>query len=313
MSLGLILTLTSILVAGAPALRVPRVDPGANSTGSRVVPNFEFDTVEAALGRKIDTLLIDCEGCGAAMMNQLGPKLKQVNLILFEGDMATSDPEAECQPTNDCMDYEKFIAVLQESGFEQVDKLNDCDHSRTHAREGTWCRKTIWHYAFRRKGAPAAPSAAPVAAAAVAGAAATLRQDEFFNPPWLSGPVAPTKTVAADGCDRFKGDSNFKCDIEAAEWALVRKWVPKEATVIEFGARWGTTTCELARQLGNSGHLVTVDPDQHAWANLEENLKTNNCRAHILRGVVNDKPLKILESRYSGRTVAAGNVGNASG
>ena len=46
-----------------------------SSTGdgdAEVIPNFNVQDIQEALGVKIDTLLIDCEGCGHHMMDQLG-------------------------------------------------------------------------------------------------------------------------------------------------------------------------------------------------------------------------------------------------
>ena len=94
------------------------------------------EEVEEALGLKIDTLLIDCEGCAQQMMDQIGPKLRtQINLVLLEADMGNDG--GDCQ--KDCMDYKAFFAFLEECGVEMVDKFNDCDRARHGAPEGTWC------------------------------------------------------------------------------------------------------------------------------------------------------------------------------
>lgn len=115
--------------------------------GLTVIPNYQFDEIESALGMRIDTLLIDCEGCGQFMMDQLGEKIKtQINLVLFEADMPST--AADC--TENCMDYAVFIKFLENSGFEMVDKFNDCDQARHGAPAGTWCGDWIEHYAFRR-------------------------------------------------------------------------------------------------------------------------------------------------------------------
>merc|ERR1719265_1551807 len=110
-----------------------------------LLPNFHFEEVERALGISIDTLLIDCEGCAQQMMDQIGPKIRsQVNLILLEADMGNDG--GDC--VKNCMDYKKFIAFLEESGFETTEKFNDCD--RKH-KPGWWCADWIYHYAFSRR------------------------------------------------------------------------------------------------------------------------------------------------------------------
>merc|ERR1719159_47409 len=99
---------------------------------------------------------------------------------------------------------------------------------------------------------------------------------------WAPG-GSRAKTIA-DGCGSFEG-YGFDCYIESPEHALVQKWIPATASVMEFGARFGTTTCKIAEQISNSGKLVSVEPDHTVWDSLESNIKLHNCRAHVLRGV----------------------------
>jgi len=116
--------------------------------GSTTVPTFSFDEVEKAVGFKIDTLLIDCEGCAQHMMDQIGPKIKeQIQLILLEADMP--DTGGDC--VHDCMNYAKFFKFLENSGFEKVEEFNDCNHERSGSPPSTWCGAWINHHAFKRK------------------------------------------------------------------------------------------------------------------------------------------------------------------
>jgi len=117
--------------------------------GGVVVPGYNLHEVESALGKKVDSLLIDCEGCAQDMMDQLGPVIEsgQIKLLLIEGDMPVGAKDCHSH----CMDYKKFFAYLEKHGFEQVDKFNDCDIERTGAPKGKWCGKWIDHFAFKRK------------------------------------------------------------------------------------------------------------------------------------------------------------------
>jgi len=128
-----------------------------------------------------------------------------------------------------------------------------------------------------------------------------LTADALFNMKWIPGGAPASAHVAAENCDSFAGNG-FACYIESPEHALVHKWIPANATVMEFGARFGTTTCEIAKKLGNSGRMVTVEPDPYVWGALESNVKSHNCHAHVLRGAVSSSPLHMLSSGYGGRS-----------
>jgi len=109
------------------------------------------------------------------------------------------------------------------------------------------------------------------------------------------------KTIS-DGCENFQG-SGFKCHIEMPEHALVRKWIPEDAVVMEFGARFGSTTCEIAKKLKNSGKIIAVEPDPSVHGFLKQNLQSNNCHARVLHGVVGSAPVKVpKKTGYGTRT-----------
>ena len=104
------------------------------------------------------------------------------------------------------------------------------------------------------------------------------------------------RTPTSGGCKSFEpgGRIRFDCAIETPEHYLVRKYVPRNATVIEFGARFGTTTCVLAEATHNSGALVAVEPDANVWPHLERNLIRNQCAATVLTGVIGSGGMKIV-------------------
>ena len=62
----------------------------------------------------------------------------------------------------------------------------------------------------------------------------------------------------AVSCGSFGGAG--QCGIEQDEWVAVEALVPPDATVLEFGARYGTTSCWLAHATRNSGRVVAVEP-----------------------------------------------------
>lgn len=51
--------------------------------------------------------------------------------------------------------------------------------------------------------------------------------------------------------------------------------------VIEFGARFGTTSCRIARATNSSGRVVAIEPDRRAIPNLLHNRRRGKARALI--------------------------------
>jgi hypothetical protein len=47
---------------------------------------------------------------------------------------------------------------------------------------------------------------------------------------------------------------------------LVREIINPTDTVMEFGGRYGTTTCAIAVLQNNSGALIALEPDPSVWA-----------------------------------------------
>lgn len=98
------------------------------------------------------------------------------------------------------------------------------------------------------------------------------------------------------------------CPTEAIEHDLVRKYIKKEDIVLEFGGRFGTTSCEIARTQGNSGKLVSVEPDSSVWYLLAYNRQFHQCNFWIYRGVVSSRSssqMKLQSASYDTRTIPA--------
>ena len=92
-------------------------------------------------------------------------------------------------------------------------------------------------------------------------------------------------------CKTFSGA--FFCGMEWDEWQLVNALVRPENTVLELGARFGTTSCVLAQKTQNSGGVVSVEPDKSVHNLLLRNRDRHNCSFHVLRGVVGDSPIAL--------------------
>ena len=101
-------------------------------------------------------------------------------------------------------------------------------------------------------------------------------------------------------CMSFIGAS--ACGIEWDEWMMVDALVRPEDAVIEFGARFGTTSCRLASATRNSGRVVSVDPDRNILRYLLPNRQKHRCSFTILSGTVSDVPLGMqVHTNYGSR------------
>lgn len=134
-----------------------------------------------------------------------------------------------------------------------------------------------------------------------AGRESDLRSDALFNMSWAAT-TRGLPTVEDKNCSFGTLEQGYICHLENAEHDLVRKWIPEGATVMELGARYGTTTCEIAKALKNSGKLVSIEPDEVVWGLLESNIKSHDCHAHVLRGAVADAPTELFGYGYGGRS-----------
>jgi FkbM family methyltransferase len=95
------------------------------------------------------------------------------------------------------------------------------------------------------------------------------------------------------------------CKTEVIEHALVRNYIEFSDTVLEFGGRFGTTSCEIAKALKNSGKIVTVEPDSNVWYLLAYNRYLHHCNFWIYRGMVSSKPgsMAVSPGSYDTRTL----------
>lgn len=109
-------------------------------------------------------------------------------------------------------------------------------------------------------------------------------------------------------CKTFEGA--FFCGMEWDEWNLVNALVRPTNTVLELGGRFGTTSCVLARRTGNSGGVVSVEPDTKAHKALLNNRARHNCSFAVVRGTVGDTPLVVSRKfgHYATQTSVASSM-----
>lgn len=78
-------------------------------------------------------------------------------------------------------------------------------------------------------------------------------------------------------------------EYEAEEQFLVRKYIPRDASVLELGARYGTVSCVISDILDEPTRHVAVEPDHSVIEALKKNRVNNNGAFRIFEGVVSSK------------------------
>jgi len=88
------------------------------------------------------------------------------------------------------------------------------------------------------------------------------------------------------------------CDMETDEHAVVSKYINKKSIVLELGARYGTTSCQIAHVQGNTGLVLSVEIDPAVWSVLAANQASHKCNFHVLEGAVGNKEIQIFGTGY---------------
>ena len=81
---------------------------------------------------------------------------------------------------------------------------------------------------------------------------------------------------------------------EAVEHCLIKKYIARNSTVLEIGARFGTSSCAITWHLdqeASSWQTVSVEADPAIWEAIERNLNHNKCRSHLIKGVLSSTPM----------------------
>lgn len=163
--------------------------------------------------------------------------------------------------------------------------------------------------------ASAMPSSNSGAALSTRAELPTAKTDPMFDRVFLRSPNhaagaarAPPESEGGLGL-RWRGRclsfaEASQCAIEYDEWMLVDALVRSDDVVLEFGARYGTTSCRLAVATNNSGLVVSVEPDHNVIPALLRNRETNRCNFAIAKGVVSKTPLRFYPSHigYASKT-----------
>ena len=90
--------------------------------------------------------------------------------------------------------------------------------------------------------------------------------------------------------------------------------VCKYESCSQVGARFGTSSCRLARATNNSGNVVSVDPDRRTTASLLANRRRHRCNFHAISGTVSAVPLQLgPQGTYNQRTVVSPSARSAAG
>ena len=107
-------------------------------------------------------------------------------------------------------------------------------------------------------------------------------------------------------CKSFRGST--ACTIEWDEWVMSTALLTPAHTILELGARYGTTSCVLARATNNSGGVVSVEPDSSVYNDLLYNRDAHHCNFHVVMGTMGPSRQKVnprLMNGYGRTTLRA--------
>jgi hypothetical protein len=89
---------------------------------------------------------------------------------------------------------------------------------------------------------------------------------------------------------KFVGDGVI-CGLERHAIKEVHAHLPRDAVVLEMGARFGTCSCAVSVRQRNSGLRVSLEPDIRTYESLRANLQANRCEGLAVHGVVARRPM----------------------
>ncbi len=89
---------------------------------------------------------------------------------------------------------------------------------------------------------------------------------------------------------------------EKREQFAALKHIKPHDVVLELGARYGSVSCVIDKILLDGSKLVSVEPDKTVWNALKRNRDINECKFHIVEGLVSKKMLNLTGSGYGTTT-----------
>ena len=95
---------------------------------------------------------------------------------------------------------------------------------------------------------------------------------------------------------KFYDEHNVLIDnnsIEYPEQQLVKEYILQDDIVLELGARYGTVSCSINKNLNNKQNQVSVEPDNRVWSALHYNKIINNCNFNIVKGFISNQKLSL--------------------
>lgn len=103
-------------------------------------------------------------------------------------------------------------------------------------------------------------------------------------------------------------ESGTKINTSASEYpeqCLALAYVHPSSTVLELGARYGSVSCIINKQLTNKANQVSVEPDPTVWSALEQNILQNGCSVWLHKGFVSKKTRNLLPYGYAATSIVA--------
>ena len=95
----------------------------------------------------------------------------------------------------------------------------------------------------------------------------------------------------------FYDENNNKINnniCEADEQRLADKYIKYHHVVLELGARYGTVSHIINKNIAVKTNQVSVEPDSRVWHALEKNRELYNSQYHIIKGFISNKKLSLI-------------------
>merc|ERR1711968_19766 len=122
--------------SGAPPGQVAKL-----TRQHRYIAAWPLSELEQRFGLRVDTLLIDCEGCVEYSVEYNLGLLDQVHTVLLEGDMGIYSKKEAPDCGSKCVNYDLVMQRFQAEGFKIMEAFT--------RKEG--CCPWIYYFALKRE------------------------------------------------------------------------------------------------------------------------------------------------------------------